>query len=450
MPEYSDYMYLYYGAVGFSGLYILVFALFLLCHLHFRDHNEEDEEQMKESYGEDDLGGTSTLVKYLGALLSFLTMFYREVCFLPLAHTLLQVFYCHGYLDDGAQFSTVGTCKGTAHIVFMVLSGLVLFLVLLLVVISSVFYHDTQPDSQLPWANCNLNIILLKQVKKICIAACATLTNWNSNVEIALIILLALLYIFTLAEFARSLYMNNVWVQGFLQCFESGLTWLCCLGFVCRIFDLPCAHDLYTVFAVPVSYLLFRQFLGLRYSRLVYASRVEQMNSQSAVEQYVLVMARLFYSQNKCRDYIALQGVFANHIRCCTAQNCPCADLGRSIEPMEESLSASTSIVKSVNAFSMKQTIQRSLSIHSAEIQLTELNSIGKKRFFEFLKSLIEKTIATIVKPTKLYIQLAYVHFIFLENKFIALYDLMNAQDTKPSLIEEFLIYRLKYGFCQH
>ena len=60
------------------------------------------------------------------------------------------------------------------------------------------------------------------------------------------------------------------------------------------------------------------------------------------------------------------------------------------------------------------------------------------------MRSLIERALTTVVKTTKLYIQLSYIHFIFLENKFIALYDLMNAQDTKPSLFEEFLIYRLK------
>jgi hypothetical protein len=160
-------------------------------------------------------------------------------------------------------------------------------------------------------------------------------------------------------------------------------------------------------------------------------------------------MSQIFYGQNKCKEYITIQGVFANHIRTCKALNCPCEEVTRAAEPIavEENLSASTSMVKSLHNFSMKQTMQRTMSIHSAEIQLTELNSISKKRFFEFLKSLIERSIATTVKPTKLYIQLSYIHFIFLENKFIALYDLMNAQDIKPSLVEEFLIYRLKYFF---
>ena len=60
------------------------------------------------------------------------------------------------------------------------------------------------------------------------------------------------------------------------------------------------------------------------------------------------------------------------------------------------------------------------------------------------MRSLLERALTTVTKTTQLYIQLAYIHFLYLENKFIALYDLMNAQDSKPSLFEEFLIYRLK------
>ena len=68
----------------------------------------------------------------------------------------------------------------------------------------------------------------------------------------------------------------------------------------------------------------------------------------------------------------------------------------------EESLSASTSVLKSVRAISIKQTIQRNLSIHSADIPLTDYNSINKKKFFEFMRSLTERALTTVTKTTRI------------------------------------------------
>jgi len=380
-------------------------------------------------------------------LLSFLIIFHREVCLLPFSHILILIFYCEGHLDDGTMFNTIDTCKGVAHMILMTISGLLLFLTLLLVIMSSVLFNDTQPDSKLPWANCGISITLLKQLKKISIAVSATLIHLNSNIEIALLIIITLIQVFIITEFTRYIYMNNSYVREFMLCFESSLLWICVLGLVKRIFILPLIHDIYIILSLLITYALFRYLISKKINQLIYTTRVDQLLNQLAIEQYILFMAQIFHKRNRCKEYIAIQGVFANHIKTCKSLHCPCEEVTKGAEPMgiEENASGSTSMVKSVHNLSVKQTIQRSLSLHSVDPQLTELNSISKKRFFEFLKSLIEQSIRTIVKPTKLYIQLSYIHYIFLENKFIALYDLMNAQDTKPSLIEEFLIYRLKY-----
>lgn len=260
-----------------------------------------------------------------------------------------------------------------------------------------------------------------------------------------MLILVAFLNLFSLAQLANHLYMNDQIVHGSLLCFEGGIIWLTKVALVERIFGVGSAHDSYALLAIPVAFFILKAFLGKRSNELIYTSKVEYLPDQSSMEQYVFIMCKVYQGQARCENYIVLQGVFATHIRTCTAPGCPCEDISRAMEAGgEESLSASTSVLKSVRAISIKQTIQRNLSIHSADIPLTDYNSINKKKFFEFMRSLLERALTTVTKSTRLYIQLAYIHYLYLENKFIALYDLMNAQDTKPSFFEEFLIYRLK------
>lgn len=261
-----------------------------------------------------------------------------------------------------------------------------------------------------------------------------------------MLILLNITDSFILARMTKHIYMNDHIVHWSLLCFEGGIMWLSASGLIQRIFQLDTAHDVYILFSVPLSFFLLKFILGNKKTELIYTTRVEYLPSESSMEQYVSVMCKVFHCQSRSENYIALQGVFASHIRSCTSVGCPCEDISRALEPgqQEENQSASTSVVKSVRAVSMKQTIQRNLSIHSADIPLTDFNSINNKKFFEFIRSLIERALTTVTKTTRLYIQLGYIHFLYLENKFIALYNLMNAQDSKPSFFEEFLIYRLK------
>ncbi|MDR3547097.1 MAG: hypothetical protein P4M11_02265 [Candidatus Pacebacteria bacterium] len=266
--------------------------------------------------------------------------------------------------------------------------------------------------------------------------------------DLIMLILLNIIHCFMLAKLSRHLYMNDTYVYGCTICCEGALMWQCLVGLIVRIFDLTLAHDIYVLIAVPVAFFLLKSFTNRRTNELIYTSKVEYLPDQSAMEQYVSIMCRVFHGQARCENYIVLQGVFASHIRSCSAPGCPCEDISRALDPAggDENLSASTSVMKSVRAISIKQTIQRNLSIHSADIPLTDYNSINKKKFFEFMRSLLERALTTVTKTTRLYIQLAYIHFLYLENKFIALYDLMNAQDSKPSFFEEFLIFRLKYS----
>ena len=420
-----------------------MFIVFLACHSSSR---EEYNATHANTYSYIENTKRSFFTINLEKFLSILIPLYREVAFIPCKHALVAMFYCERYTEDGTSYSTVNSCKGATHIVFMLLSTIALIFSVSLVLVSSIFFNDTQPDSKLPWANCDLSVVLLKQLEKAIVVAYIILHGEASGIKLVILILIAILTIFIMSRLIKHLYMNDEYIHGCILCFESSLMWICLMGLLQRIFDLDFIHDIHILCAIPISYIITRYIVNRRSNNLIYSSKVEYLLDQSDMIQYVLLLSRIFHGQSACENYVILQGVFANHIRSCALNNCPCEDITRTSEVGggEESLSASTSMVKSIRTISIKQTIQRNLSVYSAEIQLTEYNSIGKRKFFEFTRKLVERALTMVIKVTKLYVQLGYIHFIYLENKFIALYDLMNAQDTKPSLFDEFTIYRLK------
>ena len=423
-------------------MYLVFFLLFFF--LHTLDDKVEKTQELDST--DSSSIKSSLIVSHFGKLLSLLSVLHREFLFIPTGIILLSIFYCSATNIDGNQFTITTQCLNEMHIFYMALSGVMLLFSILLAFATTMYFNDTQPDSALPWANCSIAVVLLKLLRKMIIIACVVLSFNVSGLPLIMLILLNIINCFSLGKIIGQLYMNDYMVHAFMLSFEGGFMWLCFVGLIERIFQVEAAHDVFSILAIPVSYLLLKSFIVKRTSELVYTVKVEYIPDQGLMEQYVSIMVRIFQGQSQCDNYILLQGVFASHIRLCNAIGCPCEEISRAMDQGgEESLSASTSVLKSVRAISIKQTIQRNLSIHSADIPLTDYNSINKKKFFEFMRSLIERALTTVTKTTRLYIQLAYIHFLYLENKFIALYDLMNAQDSKPSFFEEFLIYRLKY-----
>lgn len=427
-------------------MYILASLLFFFWHTSVSDYditrgNKDTENSSNQSVTH------SALVSYLGKPISVFAIIHRELGLIPWTFLLLMIFYCNVQNKEGELVSIVSKCQDEIHMLCMGFSALVLVLSMILALASTIFYNDTQPDSNLPWANCSSGVVLLKFLKKIVIVVCLILSYKSSGMDLIMLILVNIINCFIISRLARHLYMNDIHVHGTIICCEGGITWISAVSLIQKVFKIGYVHDFYVLLSIPVAFFLLKSLLDRRNYDLIYTSKVEYLPNQSSMEQYVSIMCRVFHGQSRCENYIILQGVFASHIRTCSAPGCPCEDISRALDPAggDENLSASTSVMKSVRAISIKQTIQRNLSIHSADIPLTDYNSINKKKFFEFMRSLLERALTTVTKNTRLYIQLAYIHFLFLENKFIALYDLMNAQDSKPTLFEEFLIYRLKY-----
>ena len=81
--------------------------------------------------------------------------------------------------------------------------------------------------------------------------------------------------------------------------------------------------------------------------------------------------------------------------------------------------------------------------IRSMEVQIAR-HAINTFKYFLLMRNIVERGIVHFGNKPRLYIWIAYINFIYLDNKFIALYDLMNAIEFKPRLSVQFLIYKLE------
>ena len=69
----------------------------------------------------------------------------------------------------------------------------------------------------------------------------------------------------------------------------------------------------------------------------------------------------------------------------------------------------------------------------------------NKRRWYLFIKSIMNDALDKFQKSAKLHILNAYIQHVKLNNKFKALFELMITEENKPNIQEEFCIYRYKY-----
>lgn len=160
----------YYLSVGLISFYSLAFLLFLLLHSH------DEEAEIASGKKTIDSPHSSGFASYFAKPLSLASCLQREIFFIPNAVSLLCVFYCTVTFPNGDNFKLVDQCQSQIHMFYMALAGFMLFLSLVVSMTSSMYFNDTQPDSPLPWANCDVGVELLKLLRKIVIVVCYVLS----------------------------------------------------------------------------------------------------------------------------------------------------------------------------------------------------------------------------------------------------------------------------------
>jgi hypothetical protein len=168
----------YYIAMGVLMLYTICFLIFFFWHTKSSEYVNTGEVSVNSdsNYNVARESGSSVLVTYLGKPLSIVAILHREFLFIPTSILLLTMFYCSATSPDGNPLTVVDQCQNEVHVVYMAVSALLLLCSLLLALASSMYYNDTQPDSALPWANCNTGLVLLKLLKKTIIIVCVVVS----------------------------------------------------------------------------------------------------------------------------------------------------------------------------------------------------------------------------------------------------------------------------------
>ena len=229
--------------------------------------------------------------------------------------------------------------------------------------------------------------------------------------------------------------------------------------------------DWFLLIPVPLfmalTYLLnLLQLRNLAFSYSPLPNSTFQKGSIEKKYDFIRIMATLFEQRAQRTEYLLLHGVLYNHFSECTTKECKCRVLEEGEEDEEGTLNYQSSVMGST-MFNIKN-LSRQMSLKIAksknnkkiinsrkqsELEADEEERLSVKKargefsenaFFQFLKSELWNMIENSgVEPT-LFILLAYVDYIYLNNKFIALYDLMNASETESTIFDRFLIFRLQ------
>ena len=190
---------------------------------------------------------------------------------------------------------------------------------------------------------------------------------------------------------------------------------------------------------------------------------------------FIRIMAEVYEKRRRRSEFLILNTVIFNHFHECRNKGCKCRILEEGTENKDNLMNSQSFIQRSLhsnksptrsfgNIFPNKNskysssnvgTTKKKKSLESLEIEDSEgdASSVNQQRrgdfseksYFEFLKGEVWRMIELNGPDPQLYILMAYIDYIFLKNKFIALYDLMNASETDCKFLNRFLIFRFQY-----
>ncbi len=395
--DYDADVYVFVISVSVSLVYILSFLIWIMNLCLF----SADLSSPKENF------------RYCSRFYGFALIVLQYVLELPLIEMLLMLFTGNYPGSSGAQSG--------AEVFFSIAAGIILLLLLGLVIISTLFFHEEQIKSDLPWTMSPLALDYLKLLKK-CVIACAV--AWDPTGAVRDYILIALLLISSaqLYTFTRSFQMDKRWIQNATVLAEV-VSWL--VYVICIFNDLvePGAIDymFLIIFLVPA---LVTFTISIRWRRHVWLlSRTwGELKEPLIMEEYVRNLLLLVDSKEKLSDYPTLMGLAKQHSLACQNKDCVCHLLDTKADLTGTNLSENHN------------------TIEDLPIDAKVGNII-----YNLARTFVQEAANGLGRQAKLFVLNAYINFILLNNKFQALYDLQQAAELVPSIYEEFLIYRLQY-----
>ena len=338
----------------------------------------------------------------------FLLMFW--ICFLPFLEAFLTPLTC-----TTPDQNIIGglICFNGVHIFFMIFSIVFIILYLLICVIIGIFFNETNPTQENTFSRLETTFELVFLGIRVVLLPINIF--WKNLIGIWILTILTLLFSILLCiQFFRGLIFFNTFVSVFSGSLNFILGWVALNGIIVLIFGLQ-GNIIVICIGIPIIIILVKNLRERRVDGLIMTTNEKFKRDSDILIQIHTIQKLIKGPLSSQADEITLTGIVNVHSLECQSNDCPCK---KEIELYDVSS----------DKFSV-----RNLPYHKDKIFLNHFN-----------KRLYEDALSKFINSVSLNLSFSYFLFEHIKNLHSALIELTNAEKKKPSLQQQFAIFRYK------
>ncbi|KAL4478284.1 hypothetical protein ABPG72_016596 [Tetrahymena utriculariae] len=344
----------------------------------------------------------STFLSYGVKFLATYGLLVTTIIPLPFFNSYLATLIC----SVDSPYTQNQSCYSGLYFFHLTIAVLGMIIFIFLCLVFTFMFIDMNPSSSIPFASPQTLMPLIKLAMKFLLPFYVTIDYGGKFIQ-QFIVILNVLFLFMLFMRYKTAPYYNKKIQSFVIFCESLIFWVAFCALVTTFLDQGTIDNiglLYVLICFPMFWNVYRNIVHHRKSYFIQLS-IKDFKKDEDVEVYVNVLIDLIESRENAESRIKLEGILKYHSKSCPKDTCYCRQLLHDETKDEES-------------------------------------QILSKKWYQFVRSILEDSLEKFVKSSRLHLLHAFVQHEKLKNKFKALFELMIAREHKPNIQEEFSIFR--------
>ncbi|KAL4450352.1 hypothetical protein ABPG74_009058 [Tetrahymena malaccensis] len=344
----------------------------------------------------------STFLSYGVKFLATYGLLVTTIIPLPFFNSYLATLMC----SVDSPYTANLTCYSGLYFLHLTIAVIGMMIFIFLCLVFTFMFIDMNPSSSIPFASPQTLMPLIKLGMKFLLPLYVTVDYGGKFIQ-QFIVVLNVLFLFMLFMRYKTAPYYNKKIQSFVIFCESLIFWVAFCALVTTFLDQGTIDNiglLYVLICFPMFWNVYRNIVHHRKSYFIQLS-IKDFKKDEDVEVYVNVLIDLIESRENAESRIKLEGILKYHSKSCPKDTCYCRQLLHDETKDEES-------------------------------------QILSKKWYQFVRSILEDSLEKFVKSSRLHLLHAYIQHEKLKNKFKALFELMIAREHKPNIQEEFSIFR--------
>jgi len=407
------------GFAGFGGLFAIMFIILMVLHWNYENSPK-----------------SSLARNYMVQIAGIVLMVFETALFQPLAFSFMSSFDC--------GLDIVGyECYGVAHISLMVSSLFVGILLILIIMLSIVFYTDDRPLPILPWENSCFVLRLCKIIKKFIISFALEASKNNKGLILGAIVCSFLLSFIEVNEVFTKIRMRDRKIYFAFAGFESIIAWLSLIILICLLTGHNLGNPFILLLLTAGIFLILIIWSNRNARNILLNKDIYGSNTVEEVEEYCRIILDTI-EESKGAQKASIDGIITMHNLNCKDNHCPCKEIKSQCEeskPEEEE----KQIEKTISMDKTYKTKEISNEINTVEV--AEGKDKQKKLIMRLLVLDLERWNRKQEGKTRIHIFIGYLKMNTSYNLMACLYEEMCAEEIAAGIYEEYHAFRLKYFF---